>query len=531
MFLQRIKYFAKTNTCFFLLLTVLVFCLYGKSIYFGFTYHDDDILIVNNEKFLSNPKNIPALFAASCYISDSSFYYRPILNLSFAVETILFGSDARNYHITNIILFILAVFSIYLLLIKLKFNPIILKFICILAAAHPIFSSCAVWIPARNDTLLAVFICFAFINFINFIEKNNPAYLIFHCIFFTLAVFTKETVLFALPVYFLLIYCFNYKINTRQILTNIIILIPVITVYLYLRYSATAAIDYGDYFVNYKQYLFNALNGSVTYISKFITPDYIPIMMHNVKISSNAAFITAAVFILILFAYAKKIISGKKICFLLLWFLFLIIPACLQKEYIFLPHRLITASLGIIAVITALINYILIKYPVSKKYFIFLFLIFFPTFAYLSYVQADKYRQADVYWANAYTDAPNYHLTANGLAKVYFAAGDYEQYKYFIYEAYRISFGDRYIFDITSILIHDGNTNEAEKICLNILSNPNNKPFLKFGSFWTLGNIYFNKNDFKKAYFYVKEASKMNPYNTAVSEKLKEINSILKRQR
>ena len=46
--------FFKSNIFFFLLLTIVVFSLYGKSINFDFTYHDDDSLIKNQVQFLSD---------------------------------------------------------------------------------------------------------------------------------------------------------------------------------------------------------------------------------------------------------------------------------------------------------------------------------------------------------------------------------------------------------------------------------------------------------------------------------------------
>ncbi|MGE4385138.1 MAG: hypothetical protein AB7E39_04640 [Endomicrobiaceae bacterium] len=127
-----------------------------------------------------------------------------------------------------------------------------------------------------------------------------------------------------------------------------------------------------------------------------------------------------------------------------------------------------------------------------------------------------KYKPADVYRTNAYTDTADSHLTAACQA-----SGNYK--------AYKINFGNRYILNITSTLIHNGNAYEDEKICLNMLSNSNNKTFLKLGSFWTLVNIYFNQNNFKKAYFYIKETSKINHYDITASERPEKTNSILER--
>ena len=108
--------FLKSNLFFFLLLTTTVFSLYGKSINFDFTYHDDDGVILQKVDFLSHITNIPQLFLTSCYYSDDFKYYRPTLNLSFLLETSIFGLNAKIYHSTNIILFILVLYLMYVFL-------------------------------------------------------------------------------------------------------------------------------------------------------------------------------------------------------------------------------------------------------------------------------------------------------------------------------------------------------------------------------------------------------------------------------
>ncbi|MDD2523313.1 MAG: glycosyltransferase family 39 protein [Endomicrobiia bacterium] len=528
MFLSKINKFITTNTAFFILITIIVFTLYGKSISFDFTYHDDDTLIINNVNYLSNIKNIPNLFLTSCYLSNNSFYYRPILNVSFATEIILFGLNTKIFHLTNIILFIFTIFLIYFFLSKLKLNKNILKFVCLIIAVHPVLTSCIVWIPGRNDTLLTIFICLSLINFVNYLDQNKIKFLLLHYLFFTIALFTKETTLLLIPMYIFFIYCFNYKITKQQIIKFLLILLPTIIIYFILRHIAVTQIDFKEYILNWNEYVTNILTGIMTYIDKLIFPDYIPIMLHNIKISTSTIILNISVLFLLIFLYFKKITNRKITLFAIVWFVLLLLPTFFQKEYIFLPHRLIIASIGIIIIFTLAIAELIKRHTLLKKYFIIGYLIFFTMFLYLSYTQMNKYKKADVYWTNAYVDASDYHLVINGLAKVYLSIGDYNQYKYLIYESYRLSSGDRYIFDIIGILLHEGNVTEAEKICLNILSDKNNKPFLKFGSLRTLGEIYFKKNDIKKAYLYTQEAYKLNPYDISISEKLGELNTILK---
>ena len=155
--MKYIKNFFNTNISFFILLIIVVFTLYGKAINFGLTALDDDILITKNINLISDYKNIPKLFTMSAFYDNTTAYYRPILSLSFAIESFFVRDNLKLYHLTNIILFVLSLYLFYLFCIELKLNSIITKFILLLIAVHPMFSSVVVWIPGRNDSLLTAF--------------------------------------------------------------------------------------------------------------------------------------------------------------------------------------------------------------------------------------------------------------------------------------------------------------------------------------------------------------------------------------
>ena len=124
-----IKFF-KSNLFFFAVLTLLVFTVYAKSINYEFTGLDDEGLTYKKSLYISDIKNFPKFFVTDCYHNKKiTQYYRPVLALSFAIETILFGVNTKVYHITNIILFILALYLMYLFLYRLGQNKTILKFI------------------------------------------------------------------------------------------------------------------------------------------------------------------------------------------------------------------------------------------------------------------------------------------------------------------------------------------------------------------------------------------------------------------
>ena len=154
------KNFLSTKLFFALTLLCVIFLMYGKAVSFGLLSLDDTTSISNNLERISKAKNIPSLFTANCYNEENATipYYRPILVLTFSIETILFGHNTKVYHFGNLYLFVLAFFIMYLFLVKLNFNKTISKFFLLLLAVHPVISSTAAYVSTRAEILLAIFI-------------------------------------------------------------------------------------------------------------------------------------------------------------------------------------------------------------------------------------------------------------------------------------------------------------------------------------------------------------------------------------
>ncbi|MDD3923256.1 MAG: hypothetical protein PHY39_07000, partial [Endomicrobiaceae bacterium] len=381
MFLSYISKKIKTNF-FFIILTITIFTTYGKSINFDYTNLDDDLLIPRSIFVSSEIKNIPKLFLTSCYYSNDTVFYRPILSLSFVIEATFFKNNIKIYHLTNIILFILSIYLMYVFLYKLRLDKDILKFIILLIAVHPIFTSCAVWIPGRNDTLLTIFIMLSFINFVNYLELNKSKYVILYFFFFILALFTKETAIAIIPMYFIFIFSFGYRIKPRNIINNLLILFLTLIIYFILRSLSVSSIGIKEYILNFSICGFNILSGFMTYIEKFIIPKYIPVMLYNIRINPLTIVINILTFSFLAISYYRNFIDRKIIIFSLLWFIICLLPTFFMQEYLFLTHRLIIPSLGMIIIITLIINKIIIKYPISKKYLLVFFIILFTIYSY-----------------------------------------------------------------------------------------------------------------------------------------------------
>lgn len=506
----------KSNLFFFLLLAIIIFTLYGKSINYGYTNHDDNSLIQDKVFLLSDIKNIPKLFTTSCFYSNDFQYYRPILTLSFAIETIIFGENITIYHLTNILLFLLSLWLMYIFLCKLKLNENILKLTILLISVHPILTSCAVWIPARNDTLLFIFLISSFIFFIKYLTENKNIFFIFSFIFFTLALFTKEITLVSVFIYIYFLFYFNIKLTKKQILINIATFILITSLFFYLKNISTTGFNFKHYITNYKDYMFNIVIWTIIYIKQILIPTNTPIMLYKPVFNSNFFALSIIFFIVPIYLSFKNILN-KKIIFLgIIWFIIFLIPTYFLYDYLLLFHRIFVPILGFIIILCEFADKILNKF-ITTKYLIYLFICLITILFYLSNIQADKYMNEKNYWYNAYNNSPNYHVACLFKAYIEFENNNLKKSEELINEA--MNYNSKLYFSKLAILLFEQKKyKEAEELFLSSIKNNIDVAV----SYKYLSKISLINNDLKKTKEYALSAYKTNPYNKSINELMKQ---------
>lgn len=507
------KTFVKSNLFFLILLTGILFCLYGKSISFDFTDGDDTNLVLHQADFLSDIKNLPTIFTVSCYYSKDFPYYRPLLNLSFMLETVIFGINTKVYHFTNIILFILALYLMYVFLSKLKLNDTVLKYLILLVAVHPIFTSSVVWIPARNDTLLAVFIYASFVFFVNYLENKKLKDLILYFLFFALALFTKESSILLIFLYALFVWCFNYNLSKKEIIKNIFIAFPIIIFYLFFRHIAVSGGNVLSYLQNFNENLQNMIVGSAMYIYQFVVPD-ISMCLYNVKINPFQFAVVSISVLFVMFYLYKKFVDKKIFFWCFTVYVFFVFPTCLLDDYIVLNHRLVTVIPAIIIFLTFVVDKI-IKFKKMKYIISFLFVVLFLIYSGISFIFANNYREKNIYWVQSYIDAPNCHATIYWIGRLYFEYNNFKKAEEFFIKANELK--PIYLSDLALLYYLENKIDEAEQLYKYSIKLQVNKS----KCYRNLSTIYLKRDkDIDKAIEYAKLAVNEDPFDTSYKEYL-----------
>jgi hypothetical protein len=140
--------------------------VFAPALQGGFIW-DDQSLVVNNcyikhAHYLS--RNLTSSFWDVCGSEEpaellANAYFRPIVTLSYMVDYQLWGLDARGYHLTSLLLHLVAVALAYLFVYRLMpQRPLAALFASLMFSLHPTRAESVAWISGRTDLMAAVFI-------------------------------------------------------------------------------------------------------------------------------------------------------------------------------------------------------------------------------------------------------------------------------------------------------------------------------------------------------------------------------------
>ncbi|MBN8723587.1 MAG: tetratricopeptide repeat protein [Acidobacteria bacterium] len=191
------------------ILIILVIVLTGLVCFsnslLGEFISDDHSLIV--EKYnIKSLSFIPDLFFEPYFNkNDKAGGYRPITNVSYALNYAVNGLDPYGYHLVNIILHIINCLLIYWLCNFYCKNIFISLFTSLLFAIHPVHSEAVAAIYGRPELLCTFFILIAWMFYTKSIE--NKYFYILSLITYFLSLFSKENGIIFIGILFLVQFC------------------------------------------------------------------------------------------------------------------------------------------------------------------------------------------------------------------------------------------------------------------------------------------------------------------------------------
>lgn len=160
---------------------------YANSLANGFVFDDRGIVLGN--PLLRNPVYIPYLLTAS---------YRPLRDISHAVDFALWGEDPFGFHLTNVLIHIANAMLIFWLIRRLTRHTVTSTLAALIFTIHPIQTDAVTYISGRRDVLFALFYLASFHCYLSYRDyagsrkKRSLGYFALFLLLWGLSLMAKE---------------------------------------------------------------------------------------------------------------------------------------------------------------------------------------------------------------------------------------------------------------------------------------------------------------------------------------------------
>lgn len=415
------------------LISIVGFILYARSLFFDFTYFDDNVLVLDNLPFLQDLRNILTAFTTEVFhiLHGSAAYYRPLLTISFMPDAIIGGSEPFMYHVTNILIHLIASCLVYKLLRTLTYAKDTSFFVSLIFVVHPALTQAVAWIPGRNDSLMTIFVLASFITFIQYVHSKKVLPYVLCVIFFTCALFTKETAL-VIPIIFFL-YLFANGFMTKRIVMGVGsgFLVSGISWAILRHFALKNPLPMTTQ--DMIQSVMNNAPASIQLLGKAFFPlnlSVLPIIRDTTFVWGALALAVLTVLLLVEFVlYTKSRNKNIKMMFFgLAWFVIFLFPSFIRPNPTivadFIEHRLYLPIIGLfIFLIESQIG--ALRKRVSKDIVYVAGIFTILVFSIITLIHGSNFSNRLTFWTNAAETSPHSPLAQRNLGAMYFLEKEY----------------------------------------------------------------------------------------------------------
>jgi len=139
----------------------------------------DDAWLVRDNPFIKSPLLIPESFRHFLSLNTSSSHYRPVQNVSYFFDYLIWNADPYGYHLSNVFWHVGSGLLLYFLLQRLlepfrerfaedgsRLLSASAFFVALIWIVHPVHSAAVDYISGRADSLSFFFACSAWLLYL-----------------------------------------------------------------------------------------------------------------------------------------------------------------------------------------------------------------------------------------------------------------------------------------------------------------------------------------------------------------------------
>ena len=495
----------------YLWITLAVLAVYGQVLFFNYTYLDDYTLILQNTDSFVHPGNLVHVFTKDFIAPVSGGeYYRPLLAASLIFNGMIAGQAPFFYHLTDVLIHLGVALLLYKFLLRVTGTESSALFGSLVFAVHPLLLQTVAWIPARNDSLAALFILWYLLAFDQALK--NPSKKKFYgyaALAMALALASKEIALI-IP---LISVCYVWLLSSEAGKYKFLLrFVPVWALLLgawflgrTIMLASASAINLQTVFSS----VYFSFPAVIQYLGKMLFPIDLSTYPTMADLHLTLGFIAlAAVGIAVLASKQKR---SRVAVFGTLWFFgFLLLSLIRVNDQPFaeiLEHRVYLPFIGILILVLEL-DWFKSDWLKSR----YKFAIGLAVLAALvagNVVHARSFRNGLAYWEQAARTSPHSPFVHRQLGAMRHKAGDIASAEQEYKTAIAVNPEGTDVYNNLGLLYYGvGRNDEAEMLFRHeIAINPNfDKPYMN------LGNLYWETSRKDQALAAWKKTIALNPY-------------------
>lgn len=174
---------------------VITFIVYGKSISNKYSM-DDEYIMVNNKQIHKGVKAIPEIFRSTYALDNkkSSYEYRPIVKVTYAIEYSLFGEKPGISHFINVLSYAILVSFLFFMMLKLfeTHHYLFSLTVAFIFLIHPLHSEVVLSLKNRDELLSLMGCLLSLFFYLKYADTGKWANLTWGAVFMLFAMLSKK---------------------------------------------------------------------------------------------------------------------------------------------------------------------------------------------------------------------------------------------------------------------------------------------------------------------------------------------------
>jgi tetratricopeptide (TPR) repeat protein len=479
-----------------LLVAIAAFMPYISTLHYPFAYMDDNLVVLLQEKLLADA-DVKKAFQSEFFNQEdeADFFYRPIQTVTFIMDYQLAGTRMLQYRLTGILVHALVSVVLLYFLGALGVSAWVAFLLGLLFAVHPALAPVQLFIAARADSLVALFLMLSFLALFRYLKAGNILWLAAHLLVFALALFTKETAVF-LPV-LATVFILHYPPLVGRQQAVLLRLVPfwllLGVLWFVLRQAALTNPPVIETGMLLSQF-FGNLPGIFLYIGVLFTPLSLPSILN---LSSPYEFAGISIALGMALLLRKRLrVPSHIIWFAALWYCLFVLVTFLSPSNLplfdFLLNRTYVPAIGIFLIL----GYLIDAWAIPPSRFTGVVFLCLPLLIYLNVGYTSSHSDRISTWNTFAKEAPDsYHVLKHQLLAYEDAKRQHEVPDLYL-KAARLSPSDKYVnYSAGAVLFKQGQREAAFPFFQRELAiNPNHAESLNY-----IGVYYEGKDQLKLA--------------------------------